>query len=477
MNHFKFLKIRWCILSRIFLRLIAISLVLLLSIGSYNGLMILSSLKSNDQPIWKALSYESYIAGCWPNFTLLVIGITLIYIFELLYHRTERLQSVLFWVAATGFTAIAIFPIGSYDIFGNIAFAHLHAHYGLNPYQFSIADINNYLSDPYLKNMWWISHGSPYGPMWTWLSYIVYHAAAGFGLIPLVFCFKFIGLIMHLLITLVVYKLAEFITAGRGSKAAIIYGMNPLAIFEIVASGHNDGPAILLLLLFIYFVIQKRYLVGMVIASLAATFKLTALIAIPFIIWKIIRDSGQLYALLCMISLCLLIFIIYQPLWVGADTLSGLLTTTGGYNSNSLPNFIYAISNINLVYPFRIIALIAFCFWYLYLLLNIRRESCEAMIISIGLGFLVFYLLGASVVHRWYYLWPLAVVSTIPSSPWTKVIIGQTMLLLPSYALTLAFGESNLSNACTYVLTWIPLIILTILHFKKCLSSMARRAI
>lgn len=454
-----------------YLRLLAIFLWLLLSIGSYNGWMILVSLKSNDLPFWKALSYESYIASCWPYFTTVIVCIILIYIIEIACHRSENLRNILFWVAAMGLAAIAIFPIGSYDIFGNIAFAHIHAHYGLNPYQSSVADINNYLSDPYLKNMWWISHGSPYGPLWTWLSYVVYHAAADFGLIPLVFSFKFIGLIMHLLITLVVYKLAEFITAGRGSQAAIIYGMNPLAIFEIVSSGHNDGPAILLLLLLIYFVIQKRYLVGMAIASMAATFKLTALIAIPFIIWKMIRDRGQLYALLGMSSLCLLIFIIYQPLWVGADTLSGLLTTTGGYNSNSLTNFIYAIGDINLVYPFRIIALIVFCFWYIYLLLNIRSESREAMIIFIGLGFLVFYLLGASVVHRWYYLWPLAVVSTIPYSPWTKVIIGQTILLLPSYALTLAFGESNFSNACTYVLTWIPLIILGMLHFKKCSLS------
>ena len=454
-------------LSRIYLRLLAIFLWLLLSIGSYKGWVILASLKPNDQPFWESFAYEFYIASFWPYFTILVVGITLIYIIELIYNRPESLRYILFWVAGMGLAAIAIYPIGSYDIFGNVAFAHLHAHYGLNPYQTSVADINNYLSDPFLKNMWWLSHGSPYGPLWTWLSYGIYHAAAAFGFITLVFGFKFIGLLMHLMITYVIYILAEYVTTGRGAQAAIIYGMNPLAIFEIVASGHNDGPAILLLLLVLYFLIQKRYLTGLAIASIATTFKLTVVFAIPFIIWKTAKERGQLYTLLGLGLMGTLIIISYQPLWVGLDTLVGVRITTGGYISNSLPTLFYAFGYKNLIHLVHMFGLIVFSLCYIALLWRIKSGNNKNLIISIGLGFVGYYLLGAGVIHNWYYLWPLAVMSTLPCNLLTKAVIGQTILLLPSYGIFLALGEGGLSNAYTYLLACFPLITLGLLHFKK----------
>lgn len=454
-------------LSKTYLRLLIISLWLLLAFYSNNFWVILKSLMPQDPSIWNISNYEFCISNYWPVFTLAAVCISLFYIIELTYQRPEHLSCILLWVAGMGLAAIAIFPIGSYDIFGNVAFAHLHAFYGLNPYQASVINISNYLSDPFLKNMWWISHGSPYSPLWSWLSFGFYHIVAGFGLIPLLFGFKFFGLLMHLMITFTIYRIAEAIAKGHGSKAAIIYGMNPLAIFELVVNAHNDGPAILLLLISLYLILQTRYLAGFIITGIAATFKLTVSITIPFIIWMVVKNRGQLYTLLGLCLTVTTVIFIYLPLWTGIDSLNGLWTTLGGYISNSLPTIPYAFNYTQLIRPFRIFGLLAFCLWYLKLLLGMGSRNNEVLIITICLGFIVYYLLGASVVHRWYYLWPMAIIAILPHHPWTKVVIGQTILLLLSYTLYLAFGEGAISNSCTYLLTWIPIILLLIYNSKS----------
>lgn len=454
-------------MSKTYLRLLAISLWILLSFYSYNFWVILKSLKPEDPPIWNISNYESYMANYLLLFTIIAVCITLVYIIELICQRPEHLGCILLWVAGMGLAAIAIFPIGSYDIFGNVAFAHLHAHYGLNPYQANVISLSDYLSDPFLKNMWWVTHGSPYGPLWTWLSFGIYHIAAGFGLIPLLFGFKIIGLLMHLLITFTIYRIAEVIAKGHGSKAAIIYGMNPLAIFELVVNAHNDGPAILLLLILLYLFLQTRYLAGLIITGIAATFKLTVSIAAPFIILKVVKDRGQLYTLLGLCLTIATVIIIYLPLWTGIDTLNGLWTTLGGYISNSLPTIPYALDYTQFIRPFSIFGLLVFCLLYLKLFLGMNSENNETLIITIGLSFMIYYLLGASVVHRWYYLWPLAIMVTLPCHPWTKVVIGQTILLLFSYILYLAFGEGEISNSCTYLLSWVPVIVLLIYSVKR----------
>lgn len=290
----------------LFRRMLTVILWLLLSVGSLRGWKYLSALQPGDPPIWELYDCAAYLTGSWPFFSAIVAGLVAFYVLELVDHKPAHLLQTLFWVAFCGLAAIAVYPFGSYDNFGYVAYAHLHAYYGLNPHQATVGDVSNYLQDPFLKNMWWIKIGSPYGPLWTWLAYGVYRVTAGFGLIPVIFGFKVLGLFIHLIIMLAVYHLAEFIKTGSGSQAAVFYGMNPLAIFELVANSHNDGPGILLLLISLYLTLRMFRLAGFIIAGIAAAFKFTALIAVPFLSWRLIkkkwgahRDAGRCYCSCC----------------------------------------------------------------------------------------------------------------------------------------------------------------------------------
>lgn len=451
-------------------RIISVIFWLLLSVASVRGWKCLaSSLKAEDPQIWMLYNNASLLDGSWIFFATAAVSLSLLYSYEIKNFKPERLSHILFWVAALGLAAVFIYPVGSLDHFAYAAYSHLHAHYGINPYQGTVSDINNYLSDPFLKNMWWIFVTSVYGPLWTWISYVLYQVFSGFGLVPLIFGFKMLGLLMHILITLVVYRLAEAVSTGNGPKAAMLYGMNPLAIFELVVNAHNDGTTILLLIISLLMLIQKRYFTSFVIAGMSAACKMTTGIAILFLVWKTANGKGiwyaRLYTFLAVLLVAVMYLAFFNGTWVGM--LNGLKNPLQGFISNSLVSIPYALGCDYLITPVRIIGLFIFGFFYIYLLKNSQVASNDSLIIIIGLGFVNYYLFGAYVVHRWYFIWPLAIMANITESTWTKAIIGQSLLMFISYTHILVFGETKEYNAFTYLLAWIPLMYLWISRKKQ----------
>lgn len=443
------------------MRMISVFFWLLLTICTFHSWKYLaSSLKPEAQPIWLSYDGSSLILGSWYLFAVVSLTLSILYIYELKNYKPEILSNIIIWVALLGLAAVFAYPIGSTDHFAYAAYARLHAYYGLNPYVDTVSNISDYLSDPFLRNMWWVKVGSVYGPIWTWISYIIYNLLSKFGLIALIIGYKMFGLLIHILITVVVYKLSEVVANGRESQAALLYGMNPLAIFELVVNAHNDGLAILIFLISILLLIQKKYFKGFIIVGMSAACKLTVGIGIIFMIWKTAKEKGLWYARLSTIMAILLVTVTYLPFLDGS--LKGLLGSLNnplqGFISNSISTLPYALGLYQLILPVRIMGLLIFAFLFIILLRKSQDANKETLIIMIGLGFVIYYLFGAYTVLRWYFLWPLALMAVVPESLWTKSIIGQSVLMLISYTLYFIFGEGEATNAFTYLLIWAPLI-------------------
>ena len=449
-------------------RLLSFGIWILFSIGSLSWWEKLSVLTPEDYPIWWPPTSASF-NGSWMFFALIFTSLSLLYVLELTDNRPAKLKQILFWVFILGLGAILVFPFGSKDIFTYVSFTRLHAFYGLNPHLATASDIYNYLYDPFLKNTYHNTVVSPYGPLWTWLSYGLYHIAAGFGLIPFILSFKALGLLMHLLITMMVYKVAEIIAQGSGARAALIYGMNPLALFELVANAHNDGPAILLLLLSIFFVIQKRPLKGFTALGAAVSFKFTIMLTVPIFIWRAVRERGQFLAVQGAVIFALITAFSY--LFFKVSFLDVIQTSTGGILNISFASLAYALAGENIVPFARAAGLSIFLLWYYVLLRKINKENLETLNITIGLCFLAYFLFGAYMVHRWYYLWPLAVTVTSPNHPWAKAVVIQTIIILPCYTLMLAFGEVNIDKSITYILSLLPVLTIGLLQYRRSLKN------
>lgn len=448
-------------------RLLAAGLWLSLSIASLKGWILLDSLKRSDPPIWRLHDTASYLFGSWPLFAVAVGCLAAIYLFDIFLPQPSSLKQTLCWVALLGLAAVAAYPIGSKDLFGYTAYAHLHAHYGLNPYEARVTDIGGFRHDIFLKNMFWVSHGTPYGPLWTWLAYIIYRLVARFGLIPLLISYKVLGLLMHLLLTVMIFRLAETLAPGRGSLAATLYGLNPLAIFELVVNGHNDGLAILLLLFSLYLLVRGGRRIGFSVSGLAGAYKLSAGLLTPFLLWRTAKRESWLAALQGLGLLLVVLLVMYLPFWKGRATFVGLGITVGGYLSNSLPILPLFLGYPKLVPGFHLLGLLLFLVCYLYLVYKTGEGDWENLLLFSGLGFLSYFFLGAMVVHRWYYLWPLALMVTVPHNIMTRVVLCQTLLLMFSYILLLAMAGRAI-DFYTYLMLWVPALAIVALwrYFK-----------
>ncbi|HHW40820.1 MAG TPA: DUF2029 domain-containing protein [Syntrophomonadaceae bacterium] len=443
-------------------RLLSALLWLSLSLAGLRGWGFLRSLRTGDPPVWRMYDPASFLYGSWPYFAVVMVLNAGLYLWEVKHYRPEPLKRILFWVGMLGLAALALYPVGSKDLFGYAAYARLHAHYGMNPYLARVADVVAFRKDLFLKNMFWVQHGTPYGPVWTWLAFATYRMIAPFGLLPLLFSYKITGLLAHLSVTAMAYRVGELLSPGRGPQAAVLYGFNPLAIFELVANGHNDGLGILLLLVSLWLMLRARRGEGFLFAGLANVYKLSAGLVAPFILWMTVR-KGKWRTAVAGAGVIVLVFItMYLPFWNGGAIFTGLLTTVGGYYSNSLPVLPYFLGYPKeLVGGFHLAGLLAFILCYILLLYWTGRGSRDTLPVASGLGFIAYFLLGAGVVHRWYYLWPLALMVAVPQSPWTRMVVRQTLLLVLSYTLLFAL-KGRVIDLFTYFLVLAPVTIMAV---------------
>lgn len=130
-------------------------------------------------------------------------------------------------------------PLLSQDVFGYVSFARLGALHGLDPYTHVAAEAP---ADPTFAYIGWPFQHTPYGPLFTLLSY----AIALLGLAASLWAFKAIAVLTSLgAVALVAYAARREGRSGR--LAAAFVGLNPVMIEFAVGGAHNDTITLLLI--------------------------------------------------------------------------------------------------------------------------------------------------------------------------------------------------------------------------------------
>ena len=146
----------------------------------------------------------------------------------------QRLPSRLLIGAAVWLTALFTLtsPILSSDIFGYIAYAHLGVLAGLNPYTHGAQATPH---DPLLALVYWRTQPSPYGPLFTLLTYPLAHLSVAAATWSLKAIAGVGGFAAILFTTLTAKRL------GRHPGAAVfLISANPLLLAYAFGGGHND---------------------------------------------------------------------------------------------------------------------------------------------------------------------------------------------------------------------------------------------
>jgi hypothetical protein len=200
--------------------------------------------------------------------------------------RTLSMRAIAITVAALYTFLVLSPPLGLTDVFNYLGYARLGALHGLNPYTHVIHDES---LDPVYLWVSWRNYHSPYGQLFTLLTYPL-------GLLPLgsaLWVLK-VGLValMGVFVALV-WKCARQL--GYDGRFAVLFvALNPIILIWDVGGFHNDPVVLVPMMAAISLVIARRYRWAGAALAVAVAVKVTIVLLLPFLMLAAYRHRRSL---------------------------------------------------------------------------------------------------------------------------------------------------------------------------------------
>jgi hypothetical protein len=209
------------------------------------------------------------------------------------------------WVVATIVAVHAIFflspPLALTDVFNYVNYGRMEVVHHLNPY--TTIPIFEPHSDPSYALSNWHELLSPYGPLFTLLTF----AVVPLGVAASFWALKAVLALTSLATIALVWKCARLL--GRDPLAAVVLvGLNPVVLVWGLGGDHNDFLMVFLIMLGFYLLLLARAraerepdarlwapLLGVGIAlAIAVGVKASAAILVPIVLAGLLRDGRML---------------------------------------------------------------------------------------------------------------------------------------------------------------------------------------
>ena len=308
---------------------------------------------------------------------------------------------------ALGFTALFaatllwMHPVGSQDVFHNIASARTYWLRGENPTRLPPSAFPD---DPIAPRVFaWQTYPSTYGPLWYQLSGLPL-PFTGDGLVANVLGQKALATAFFFGVVGLTMLVAERFQPGMAAPAGLLVGWNPLLQYETAGNAHNDVVMIAFTMAAIHAIQRRWWLAVFPLLALAVAVKHVFILLAPLVALWMFRQpamppgrvvlSGALGALVGLQF--------YAPFMAGGDAFSSLsaegdrvISSTGSVISGSLerlarlpppearaamrylvlPVFLagYLMVLWRLLWPARVEQLTRLCFWTLFLFLVVAK--------------------------------------------------------------------------------------------------------
>ncbi|MBN2027024.1 MAG: DUF2029 domain-containing protein [Actinobacteria bacterium] len=324
-------------------------------------------------------------------------------------------------------------PLVSKDVFSNIFYGKIAAHYHDNPYlvtpqRFAADQLMVYVS------LNWKNTAIVYGPVHTYFSMLL-SWVAGDGITANIMVFKGAMAFFHIANVLIVWFALDFLAPRRRRFGTMVYAWNPIALTIGVGGGHNDVMMMTLVLLALYLLVKGRKWPGFVVLCLSVLVKyISVILLVALVIYLLSRRKGlseriRDLALYTAVFL-LIVVLLFLPFWAGPSTFSSTLrnlqlnnfSSTGGVIS-----FIFAsIFRYLLFLPASVaetlgsvlskLLLLPFFLATLWLAPRRAREwrdlpECFFLVTLV-------YLVTTSYYMPWYFIWLLPLISL---RPWDRL--------------------------------------------------------
>jgi len=351
---------------------------------------------------WSGLGYAFWLC--------LVFGL-----FGLAYRQVQKMEKppdIAFLLLVTvmfGLPLLQTFSVNATDIYRYFIRGRITSVYGQSPF---LIPPNAFPDDPYLLLAGeWAGETSPYGPVWELTAAGITRVAQKNLYLGLVL-FKFLGLLFHLTIAALLWRLLNDLDPAERSARTLLWAWNPALLLTFVMDAHNDVFLILWLLLGLWIVRSGWPPVGFIFMVVAALTKPIGVLVLPVFflsIWRHLPDIQVRLRFLLISSIgslitILLLFLPFgSPLYL-AERLLREASGGAGFSLAALTILISQESGFNLSLPqMSQYGLLLFLLMAVVLIwLGLRGRKPERGTADI----FVTYILQALNFRIWYSVWP-----------------------------------------------------------------------
>lgn len=211
-------------------------------------------------------------------YCILVILLFISYGFTLrtISEKKMSLKSLLLIISSSVVILLFAFPGFSYDMFNYIATAKVTFLYKENPYVVMPMEIQN---EPMLTFMHAANKVALYGIAWIGMTGIPFVLGLN-NLLLTVFTFKAFVFVFYVLVIILIWKLSD-----KNMKSIALFALNPLVLFDILVSSHNDVVMMALALGSFYFFKKEKIVVSILLMLLSVFIKFATAALIPVYVY------------------------------------------------------------------------------------------------------------------------------------------------------------------------------------------------
>jgi Glycosyltransferase family 87 len=333
---------------------------------------------------------------------------------------------VTIWAIAA-FTVIVLIgpPLFSTDVFSYQVYGKMFAVYHINPYVHGPSLIQG---DPLYNYIGakWINTPSVYGPLFTFLSSAFAKVSVAFS----GFAFKLIAAAASAGTLLLIWKSAK----RRGvdpARGIALFGLNPLVTLYGVGGGHNDLLMLLLTTGGVYAVLTRRDRSAGALFATGAAVKLTGALVLPF---ALLGEPGGLLRgrrHWLLVGAASVAAVVAAASYIAFGTsilhLTSTLQTVQDLGAwQSLPGFLFALTNVSVTHGVRIaddVVLVAALVWLLHRVWRGRMDWIE------GAAWATFAVLATAwSLLPWYVCWMMPLVAISSSRRLWNVAVVATLM-------------------------------------------------
>lgn len=323
----------------------------------------------------------------------------------------ETPKKMFVYIIGISFLFLIVIPYASKDVYAYIANGWTTAHYGVNPYEVSVGEVEDIYGNQdqmlhKVANVWRYERFI-YGPLWIIISKTL--VSFSFGSVGLaLMIFKLVSFGMHIANCLLIYKIT-------GKKLhVLLYGLNPLILFEALSNVHNDFYMTFFILLGIYFVTRKKNLFFAVASiAMATAIKYVPILILPFVVIYGVRQKEIKkrikISFYCAIEYVGIMGVLYSLYFSDFNMFLGLFLQQDKYNS-SLFYLLYKVfdGDIDILDKLKKFALGLFAIGYVYVVIKLlisKKVTLHESLKKYNVILLIFTFVLITNFNSWYLLW------------------------------------------------------------------------